>query len=145
MGFEKKSRPMASAYRADSQTITTAQVTYVSWTDQLYDTDAMFTPTDTKIYAKRFTGYYLINGQVAWSSNTTGIRIVWIDVNGTQLATMDQTPVNGSNTRMNLSMMRYLNIDDYVRLGVYHTRGANLDVTGVDGQTYLTVAHLSGR
>ena len=147
MGFEKKSRPMARAYRSTAQTIANNTLTALSMDGQLYDTDGMFTPTDTKIYAKRFSGYYFINGACSFVANATGERLVGIKKNAAVYLAVHQCAPNPSDavTVLNVSTVEYFAVNEYIELFVRQQSGGNLDTYPDIADTYLALAHLSGR
>ena len=149
MGFEKKSRPAARGWLNGTQSIPTATQTAISLNTQNYDTDAMFTPTDTKIYAKRFGGYYLGFANANFSPNSTGYRAVYIRRNGspTDIVAMVSAGNWGADDGPTLHVgdVFYLNVNEYVELCVTQTSGANLNVNGGTYLTFLTLAHHSGR
>ena len=146
MGFEKKSKPLARAYRSSAQTIANSTPTAISFDGQTYDTDAMFAPTDTKIYAKRFSGYYLIIGQVLVDAGTAGYKTSQLRVNGSTLISAGDG-VNAAGTFKTLMSAApwYLNVNDYVELLVTQYTGTTMNTVGGPDLTWLSVAHFSGR
>ena len=106
----------------------------------------MFTPTDTKIYAKRLSGYYLIIGSCEWVANATGWRaVILVKNHTTYLAGHDHPGEATIGMAVQVSSISYLAVNDYVELYVSQGSGANLDTVPGDWHTWLSIAHLSGR
>jgi len=146
MGLEKKSRPLAKADRSTNQTIPNLTYQTISFDTETYDTDGMFTPTNTKVYAKRFGGYYLVIGSGGFQPNATGYRIIFLRKNGTtSLAVHDFMPNGTYELVLEVEAIVYMNVNDYVELMVLQSSGGNLDTAGGGGFLFLTLAHLSGR
>ena len=148
MGFEKKKRPVGSAYLATPQTIPHYNLTTIVFDTQFYDTDGMFTPPDSKIYAKRLSGYYLVEGSACFNANATGYRAALLRLNGSYLTYIDEAAIAPSpqgETIVKVGKVYYLNVNDYVELQVSQYSGGNLDVLGPEDLTWLSIAHLSGR
>jgi hypothetical protein len=106
----------------------------------------MFAPTDTKIYAKRFSGYYLILGSVLVDAETAGYKTSQLRVNGsTLIAVCDGVNAAGTYKSLTPHSIWYLSINDYVELLVTQYTGVNMNTVGGSDLTWLSIAHLSGR
>jgi hypothetical protein len=146
MGFEKKSRPAARGARTTEQTIPNLIGTPLSMDQQDFDTDAMFTPTDTKIYAKRFSGYYLMIGCLGFSANNTGCREALIRVNGsTYIGGMCIPTQQNDVTVINIHSVWYMNVNDYAELLAIQTSGGNLTLVQTSYLNWFSIIHQSGR
>jgi hypothetical protein len=79
------------------------------------------------------SGLYLAFGQVAFATNNTGIRYIFIEVNGNPVGATDSKDgmVSGP-TYMNVPRPLQLAAEDVVELDVYQASGGNLNVTSAD-------------
>jgi hypothetical protein len=147
MGLEKKNRPVARAYRSTTQSIPNNTLTAIVFDTQVYDTDGMFTPPSQFIYAKRLTGYYFINGAVGFEYDQgIGERLVSLRINeGIYLASQQLPPNATEPTVLNVSTVYKLALDDRIDLVVRQASGISLNTRTDSHNTYLLIAHLSGR
>jgi len=106
----------------------------------------MFTPTNTKIYAKRFAGYYHMIGQIMFPTNGTGVRYAAIRKNGAAYLTFSSLqPPADDMTGIQTSTVEHLSVDDYLELYTGQNSGGDLDTIAGSSAVWLTIAHLSGR
>ncbi len=99
----------------------------------------------------RFTvptaGTYQINGLVSFGSNTNGIRIPAICVNGGEVTIgnlgSDEGGGSGSGSRVDISDVLKLAANDYVELRAYQNSGSNLNYNTGSIQCYLSIHQLS--
>jgi len=146
MGFEKRSRPFARAYRNTPQTFADIIGAVVQFDSQQYDTDDMFTPTDSKIYAKRLSGYYLVEGSVGFESADAGWRMGYLRVNGsTYIAEAHAINEADAGCVITLHCPWYFNVNDYVELYCGQHSGGNLNTFIGEFVTWMSLMHISGR
>jgi hypothetical protein len=90
------------------------------------------------------TGYFLINGQVSWAANASGVRLMDIYKNGaTRLARNEDGNNGGSYNKVSqASTIVYLTAGDYVELRAFQESGGNLNVNSGDSQTYFAISYL---
>jgi hypothetical protein len=90
------------------------------------------------------TGYFLINGQVSWGANATGVRLMDIYKNGTTRLARNEDGNNGGsyNKVSQASTIVYLSATDYVELRAFQESGGNLNVNSGDSQTYFAISYL---
>jgi hypothetical protein len=74
-------------------------------------------------------GRYVITGNINWWPNSTGIRELFITVNGVDvIASLTLPAIAAVAIRMPIAAIYYLAVGDYVQLQVYQTSGGNLNV-----------------
>jgi hypothetical protein len=134
----------ARAYQSAEQTIPSGYGTWLSFNAEYYDTDGLFTPPSTMIYAKRRAGYYLVLGQVEFKANASGFRYALLCKNAsTYLAANECLPLTGWESALNVQSVVYLAVNDYVRMMVYQNSGGNLNTAAGDFVTWLSLIYLS--
>ena len=116
-----------------SQTISNSTVTFVTWNDELVDTDGFH---DNSTNTSRITipsgkgGKYQINFIITYASNNTGYRQGGIRLNGSTLINLEEkNAVTGSETTMSLSIIYALSAGDYIEVRSFQNSGGNLDIT----------------
>jgi hypothetical protein len=124
--------PMAQATRTAVQSIANNTTSFVSFTTESFDTDGMFTATDTKITVQT-AGVYLVTGFMTYASNGTGARISSIEKNaasagaGTRLAQFFGNGIAGDDFGVALSAVANLAANDTLHLTCYQTSGGALN------------------
>jgi hypothetical protein len=123
----------ASVYKSAAQTISTATATYLTFPNELYDTNAFH---DNSTNNSRLTvpsgkaGKYLLSANTAWRNNATGQRTMYIYKNGTTL--LNAVTIPGVSASIDVyattSYVADLAVGDYVEMQVYQNSGGNLDV-----------------
>lgn len=74
-------------------------------------------------------GKYLIGGHVSWATNATGVRQIYIRLNGaTPIGDDVRTPVSGTGTSQHVSTFYSLAAGDYVELIANQTSGGALQI-----------------
>uniref|UniRef100_UPI002ADE41EC hypothetical protein n=1 Tax=Bellilinea sp. TaxID=2838785 RepID=UPI002ADE41EC len=136
-GFIEKSTAIScKAIRTTAQSIPNNAWTAISFTQALTDqrpsgiSAQWSSGTPTRITCQ-IAGSYYIYGNVLFSANTTGARMVGIRRNGTTiLAVTTANPVGGGlATILNLSVKLDLVVGDYIELMVFQNSGGNLNIT----------------
>ena len=122
----------ANVSRSTAQAITTATLTKVSFDTEDRDDhnfwEGVANPTRLTIPV---TGWYIIQGEFTFASNTTGVRYVdFLWNNTTGIAGSHALPVTGASIHVLSAFgIRYFTAGDYVELRAYQTSGGNLDIT----------------
>jgi hypothetical protein len=95
-----------------------------------YDTDSYHSTTlNTSRLTIPAAGKYRITGHVAFASNTTGVRGLQIQLNGTTvIASNFVNPVTGASTDIGVTTEYQLALNDYVELVAYQDTGGALNV-----------------
>lgn len=136
------------AYRDSTNlSIPDSTITVVGMNSESYDVTDMHDNTTNN---ERITipsdgaGVYVISAQVNFAASATGVRNVYIYKDGTQIAkSVDNGPVAGSNSIINLSIHDYAAGDSYYDVRVYQSSGGALDVIYGAGETSFSVMKVS--
>lgn len=121
----------ARVYHNANQSISNTTITALAFNSERFDTD---TTHDTSSNNSRLTcktaGKYQITGQVRWASNATGIRLVFLRVNGSDsIAAVSRLSTGTVNDDLNVTTVWSLAVNDYVEVCVYQDSGGSLNVT----------------
>lgn len=132
------------AYIDNDQAITTATVTKVQLDTTNFDTLNSFDPTTNYEWVAPQNGIALVNGDIRFQGNATGIRVCSIYLNGSEYAKGALSP---SNTNvMNVGTTTFIEVSkgDTIDMRAYQDSGGNLNVEGdaTGTQTELNVAFL---
>jgi hypothetical protein len=131
----------ALLHKNATQSIANATSVALTWQTDTIDTDAFH---DTGSNTERATipsgkaGKYRATMAVAFATNATGLRYVYIYKNGiagTLLATRDGDALTGDTTRLEISVIVDLIVGDYLVGAVYQDSGGALNV---ESATYLS-------
>jgi hypothetical protein len=132
-----------SCYKSTAQTVSNTTWTAVTFDSENFDTNSFHsTATNTS----RLTipsgkgGYYSIHGNIGFAGNTTGVRVVLIKKNGTDLNYCSTAAAGVVNdVRLPFVYTANLAAGDYVEVFVYQTSGGNLGVQGtIEDTTFST-------
>ena len=102
----------------------------IQFDGEVYDTDGIHdSATNQERLTCRTAGYYLIVGSFIFDTDgTNGLRQAYLLKNGTVvLAT--QGMVIAAEVRHNISIIDYLNVNDYVELHAYQGTGHSVSIT----------------
>ena len=140
-------QPDARVRNSADEPITSGAVTPLTFDTEDFDTANLHsTTTNTQNIVVPIGGLYLLGAGVRWENNTTGRRLVIINVNGTQAIRDAVSPNNtsGFGPEQNPHGLYRLNAGDVVSVSVYQDSGSTLSVQnfGASGP-YLEVAWLA--
>lgn len=128
--------PRCSVYQSAAGTFTTSGTSYaVGFDTEAWDTDAMHsTGSNTSRLGATTSGLYVLQCQLAFAANATGIRSLDIRKNaagnpasGTLLASSRVTAVSGVITTIPLTVDIQLAFGDYIELFGTQTSGGSLN------------------
>jgi hypothetical protein len=135
-----------SLYQSTGQSISSATQTDLTFNSELFDTDAYHS---TSTNTARITipagkgGFFLVTARVAFASNSTGTRGLWIRKNGNEIAFADSEPVStGDLTTVQLSHIMDLAAGDFITMNAYQVSGTTLNTVTDQGKTYFAVQYL---
>lgn len=112
---------------------------HIPWDAASYDTDSYWSGGAPAKLTAPSTAHYHVSGNVRFASNATGVRQVYIGVNGTTVqGSVLTTAVNGQVTDINVGMDVALTAADYVELIAYQTSGGSINVVNA-GATRLSI------
>jgi hypothetical protein len=111
--------------------------TVLAFNSERYDTDTIhdITTNNSRLTCKT-AGKYNIFAGIEFAANATGFRQVSLLLNGTyQIAVSNTNALSLSitPTRINVSTVFDLAVNDYVEVEVYHTAGVAIDVNSSTG------------
>lgn len=134
----------ARAYVSGTVSLTSGTVTTIPLAAETHDTHTMHdTVTNNSRIVLNRVGVWLVQGQVSFVANSTGIRQVRIQVNGA-LGTYGAyvaTPAAASPflTLLNMSTVVKTTVTtDYVELTGFQNSGGSLDVNAGPSETWLS-------
>jgi hypothetical protein len=118
------------AYTQNSALISLADGvdTVLSMDTELFDTDNIHdsTTNPTRLTCNT-AGVYFVSAYVAYASNNTGFRHVFVRVNGGTAISSDVRPALNS-TDLTVSTIYQLNVGDYVEVFAFQNSGAALNI-----------------
>ena len=127
----------ARAYRNAAQSIPTGTFTKIAINTTTFDPSGIVDTTNNSIKPTK-TGYYQVNGQVAFQS-ISGNLFCLLYINGSAYSRGNRMEANGWSA-VTISDIIYFNgSTDYVELWVYQNSGASKDLDAVSGNNYLSI------
>lgn len=141
-------KPLVSCTKSGSQSIATATATAVTWDTEAFDTDGIH---DTVTNNSRFTvvtaGYYSVYAQVEWGGSATGVRDIFVRVNGVAtdyLRKHEGTAPASNQTEQTSGIIPVrLGVGDYFEFYVNQTSGGALSIATTTGQHWGQCAYES--
>lgn len=97
-----------------------------------YDPNTWFSNVADRITVTK-SGFYCVNGSIAFAANTTGRRICSLYLNGSQIAANSTNGLASGTTILNVSTVIYLAANDYLELWGLQTSGGALSTVVVAG------------
>jgi len=143
--------PAATRCRAYSSAgvpgTTNGATTLVPLGAETYDTAGMHsTVINTSRITVPVSGAYLIIAQIAWATNASGRRGIFVRKNaggnggaGTQIMVTSQAASPMSGTTISVQDVLELASGDHVEMWAYQSSGVALDVSSGETNTFLTV------
>lgn len=128
--------PAARVHRGTSNTpILNGVDTFIPFTLIDFDTDRLFDLSSPTRLTCKSAGKYLINGDLYFEANSTGIRQVSIRLNGTTYLGSNSTnaiPSGSGGTEVSTSVVIDMKVGDYVELHCYQNSGVTLQAAGTN-------------
>ena len=122
------------AYTNSPQSIPNTTNTAMQFTVNLYDTGIHSTSVNNTRFVAPVTGLYLCAGTATFSGSPTGLREIFIEVDGSVTNTYSLQTVastgSGSTTSVSVSAVLQLNASDYVEFYVWQGSGSALSIQG---------------
>lgn len=120
----------ARVYNDAATTLTTGVVTILTFNQERFDTDSIH---DTSSNSSRLTcktaGVYAIYGSASFAANATGMRQLFIRLNGTTNIAPAQSPAaTFGRTHIWITTVYNLAVNGYVELTAFQDSGGNLTV-----------------
>jgi hypothetical protein len=126
--------PAARITRGSSnQTIQTDLLTFVEFDSEVFDTAGLFDPASPQVLRAPIAGLYLLTASVRWRSNATGTRFAAFQITPNSpipfvAPDWRNAVTGGGTTDQEISSLVALQANQMVRLRVYQTSGAPLDL-----------------
>lgn len=112
-----------------NQSLTTGITTTITWDSEAHDPYAMHNNvTNNSRITVPYSGYYMIEAELSYATHATGIRLIFILVNGTEVARTGIGAIAGTPSVPTICVFRYLNANDYVEIQGHQTSGGSLSV-----------------
>ena len=136
--FEAMQQPAVRVFHNTTQSLTTATLTALAFNSERFDQagGSASTMHDTVTNNTRLTalyaGIYQVSGTIEFAANSTGDRAIAIRVGPTGptiIAYHQMTAAASGNSRMSISTIYNLAVNDYFELMAFQTSGAGLNVT----------------
>ncbi len=141
-------KPMCRVYNNASINIATATNTALTFNSERYDVGGMHS---TSVNTSRITiptgggGVYHLGGCVVFASNATGVRAVWLMLNGaTRIVQQAQPASSATDQAITVSCDYKLAAADYVELFVFQSSGGILAVNSTSAYTPEAWCHWVG-
>lgn len=125
-GLPAISTAACRVYNDAAQSVPDITNTLVSFNTELFDTDAIHDPAAPTTLTCKTAGIYLITAQVNFDTNATGARTLQIKHNNTTIIAMNS--VAGA-TRVNVSTVYRLAVNDFLIVVAYQNSGGALNIT----------------
>jgi len=131
MASETTNTIAAGAYNDVDISIADSSTTIIALNQSAYDTDDMHDPSTNNSRVKATTaGTYQILGSIAWASNATGRRLIYLRYNGSGSGETVEVDTNQNGAHyMQVSAQHVFTADQYVELLVYQSSGDALNAT----------------
>jgi hypothetical protein len=116
-------------YRSTNQLIPNSSYTALSYNVQVTDTDGMFAPTSSRMYAKK-AGFYIFGASIFWDAIVSAqSHIITARKNGSiYLAQQGHTAASSHANRACIVSGSYMAANDYIEILIYQTSGASRNV-----------------
>lgn len=132
--------PIFYGVQASVQALTNSGTNYAVTLDtNVVDTyNGHSTTTNTSRYTAQVAGYYLASGCVGYATNATGFRAAKLAINGTVVqGAANEIAASSSSYAVTLStptIIKYLNVGDYIEVWAWQTSGGTLNTTAFSDQ-----------
>ena len=130
----------ASAYTIASAPLASATATALDFDTERWDTGDLHSPTtNPSRFTVPLTGRYVVTASSCFDISATGMRHLYIRVNGTGVqgysevfGVLGVNPTAGNQTELSTSAVLTLNTNDYVEAIVWQNTGGALNTCGGD-------------
>jgi hypothetical protein len=125
-------------YNSSDISIGTTSDTALTFNSERWDTDNIHdTVSNTGRLTCKTAGKYMIVGGIDFALNSSGIRQIFIRLNGTTDIGRggDASTSANTNYRKQVTSIYELSVDDYVELIVYQNSGGDLDILSVGNRS----------
>lgn len=107
---------------------------WLTFNSELRDDDNMHsTTTNTDRLVATRAGWYYVYCQIVFAGNATGRRQVVVAASTGHMAQQGAGVVDANSLGLNVSLLTYLDVNDYVRARAFQTSGGSLNVSYISG------------
>jgi len=116
----------------------------LSFTSQTYDVSGLFAPTSTTVTIPAgYDGLYIIQAQVTFAANATGVRRIGLYINSTESARVNTTDADATeDSRLQISFVAQLVSGNTIQCRAFQNSGGALNVTHGVANTWLAVTKI---
>ena len=129
------------AYLSSAKSVPSASVTGITCSSEERDDWGGHSSGSNRINDAQ-AGYYWVQAQAVFQSNTGGYRQIQIKRNGSIVAVHRLPPVSGDTTIVQVGTMLYLDGTDYCDFEVYQDSGSTLTLTAGNSNTWISMTRL---
>jgi hypothetical protein len=129
--------PGVVAYNNADITITTGDANqWLTFNSEVRDDDNMHSASvNTGRLTATRPGWYYVYAQVTLAGNATGRRLLLIRDSNARIAAQTALVVNTNPVRLNVSMLTYLVVNDYVSVRAFQNSGGDLNILYSAGES----------
>lgn len=132
--------PAAEIYQTAAQSPANATVTLVTFDSAQINNDGAWSGGAPTAWTCQTAGTYRVTGAISYAANSTGVRGVQPQLNGTALFTAYFPPPSaGTATVVIPAWSQHFNVGDILRIGAYQTSGGALALATGQQMTFLNV------
>lgn len=120
----------ARVYRTTNKSITDSTQTIVDFDAETYDTASLHdNSTNNTRLTIPYAGKYSTSAAIEFAANGTGLRGIYLRINGTTYIAGHSTSGNATvNTTLSIETKYQFSVGDYIECSVFQTSGGNLDL-----------------
>lgn len=122
--------------RATDFSIPSNTTTIIPYTSTQYDTNGLWVSTANTRLTAKVAGYYQCFAFILFTGNSTGARSIHITKNGVRQVAQSAVP-NVDLLNLNISIVVYLAVNDYIEGTVFQSSGAALIIIAGNGAPTL--------
>ena len=128
MGYREGAR----VYNDANISIGNGAYTNLTFNSERYDTDGIHdVGSNTERLTCQTAGKYMITGSIRWESNSTGVRYVLVELNGSTTIVQQAKGAYTDVMFMSVTTAYDLEVGDYVTLKVFQNSGGSKNIQAI--------------
>lgn len=140
---ESQSRDGARVSHDANQSISHNVTTKLSFNTEEYDDDTMHdTSTNNQRITIKTAGRYIVSANIKIAVSSVGDRLVFIRLNGSDLAIVSVLPASINHTNISISIIRNFSVNDFLEIRVYQNSTGSLNVLSDATSPFFAVQRL---
>lgn len=140
-----QSRDGARVSHDANQSISHNVTTKLSFNIEEYDDDTMHdTSTNNQRITIKTAGRYIVSANIKIAVSSVGDRLVFIRLNGSDLAIVSVLPASINHTNISISIIRNFSVNDFLEIRVYQNSTGSLNVLSDATSPFFAVQRLRG-